>query len=246
MSVEKMMICCIYLFLFSLCLSFFHSLFLSLWRLCSLQANEWEKAVTMRISLCWFSPLFLVKTLIWKSCFCCFSHFPFQQFIWDCNQSVLTPISYLSALWPCFFSVWTAHRAVFPQEQNRTQIARGNLKWEALKRRWKKLYLATHSAINPVMVQLPLSKRGLKASRQATTQLSANSLHPFCQQGKNLIRLRCTELHWKDWIETEQGKNWDKHNRMKSEIRIEARSCINTALKYTQSNKSTSPDLTFE
>lgn len=48
----------------------------------------------------------------------------------------------------------------------------------------KKLYLATHGAINPVMVQLPLSKRGLKASRQATTQLSANSLHPFCQQGK--------------------------------------------------------------
>jgi len=54
------------------------------------------------------------------------------------------------------------------------------------------LYLATHGAINPVMVQLPLSKRGLKASRQATTKLRANSLHPFCQQGK---KVNMAELH---------------------------------------------------
>lgn len=204
----------------------------------------------MRISLCWFSPLVLVKNLIWKSCFRCFSLCPFQQFIWDCSQTVLNPISYLSALRPCFFSMWTfsAHSLrLFSQEQNRTQIARGNLKWESLKRRWtkKKLYLATHTAINPIMVQLPLSKRGLKASRQATTQLSANSSHPFFPAGKTPNK---AQLHWVDWSENEQGKKWDKLNRRKSgaQNRIEAKRGINSVLKYIQSNDSTSAVHTVE
>lgn len=79
----------------------------------------------------------------------------------------------------------------------------------------KKQYLATHSAINPVMVQLLLSKRGLKASRQATTQLLANSLHPFLPAGEK-EQPNKVQLHWIASSETEQGKHWDEQNGMKS------------------------------
>lgn len=197
------MINCINLFPFSLCLALLHSFSLSLfclWRLGSLQANErggkksWNNinnffVLIQSVTAC---QGFDLETL-----FLTFStsavHLRREA---DCfNPNLLSVCSVALFLLNMNSLPTVAFAAVFSQEQNRTQIARGNLKWEALKSTWKKkrLYLATHSAINPVMVQLPLSKRGLKASRQATTQLSANSLHPFCQQGKKPNK---AQLHW--------------------------------------------------
>jgi len=95
----------------------------------------------------------------------------------------------------------------------------------------KKLYLATHCSINPVMVQFPLSKRGLKASRQATTQLLANSLHPLCQKGKNLIRLSCSEL---SGVKLNKGKSETNKLECKSGIYNKIQTIhegINTVLK---------------
>lgn len=104
-----------------------------------------EAETTARNSLCGFSPLLLVKPLIWKSCPCCSSHFstPAVHFETAARPFTLqSPICLLGG--PCFFSVWTCalppwHLLLrFSREHNRTQIARGNLKWEALKRRWEK------------------------------------------------------------------------------------------------------------
>lgn len=76
-SVEKIAMLCSNLFLSLRCLVVpILCLFFSFPVVFGLSSNEGEKAeTTTRISLCVFSPLLLVKALIWKTCFCCFSHF---------------------------------------------------------------------------------------------------------------------------------------------------------------------------
>lgn len=182
-SVEITVMFCNHLFLLSLCLalcSFFVSVFLFPvvygW---PVPMKKKKAETTVRISLCLFSPLLLDNTLIWKTCSAP-SFIPFVQLrqCWVSSQNISTPILsvgsaalFLLSINPLCSTV--AFAPVFSQEHNTTQTARGNLNWEALKRRWRiKLYLATCSTINqsPLMVQLPISKRsdGIPTSHRTT------------------------------------------------------------------------------
>lgn len=134
-SVEKITMFCNNLFLFSLCLVLLSSFF-SFPVVFGQSTNEGGKKAetTMRISLCGFRPLLLVKSLFWKSCFCCFSHFSIPAVHLRLQPDRFNP-NLLSVCSAALFLLnmnlrcsTVAFAAVFSQEHNRTQIARGNLK----------------------------------------------------------------------------------------------------------------------
>lgn len=166
-SLEKLTLFSNNLFPFSLCLALFSESFLLSFFLSVVfgqPANE-GKTPTKSAALCWFSPVFLLKTLIWKSCSCCFSHFPFQHFIWVCTRPFRDQ-SLICQLWGPVSSQYEPSLflfgfSCFRRSTTEPQNARGNTQFEALRRRWRKEkpYLAMCSAINPIMAQLPLSKR---------------------------------------------------------------------------------------
>lgn len=136
-SVEKITMFCNNLFLFSLCLVLLSSFFFfpcGVWPVYKRGGGGKKAETTMRISLSGFRPLLLVKSLIWKSCFCCFSHFSIPAVHLRLQPDRFNP-NLLSVCSAALFLLnmnlrcsTVAFAAVFSQEHNRTQIARGNLK----------------------------------------------------------------------------------------------------------------------
>lgn len=178
-SVEKIAMLCSNLFLSLRCLVVpILCLFFSFPVVFGLSSNEGgKKQKQQRGFLCVYSAHYCLSRLWFGKPVSAASHtFPFQQSIWNCNQTVSTPISYLSALCPCFLSIWTFtgppwHLLLcFNRSTTGTKLLGATWSKSLWRGDEKKLYLATHGAINPVMVQLPLSKKseGFPASHHTT------------------------------------------------------------------------------
>lgn len=120
--------------------------------------SKWrgEKAeTTLRISLCWFiacqdfdlKNLFLLLLALSISA----AHLRLQSDRFNPN---LLSVCSGAALFLLNMNLLPAHCGVCCcvfRSRNRTQIARGNLKWEALKRRWKKKKSCTWQRTVPLI-----------------------------------------------------------------------------------------------
>lgn len=131
------------------------------------------------------------------------------------NQSIFTLICLLCSSVPFQYKPFSAHCGicccVFTQHPKLLGATLSEGLWRRGRRIWKKLYLATHSAINPVMVQLLLSKRWLRLPGRPPQNSQLTHYILFARRveekdEKSLIRFSWPELFWVDWSECEQGE----------------------------------------